>query len=113
MQSALAARGGTVLAVSVDAPADHRQMVDDLGLSFPLLSNEGREVVRRYDLLHRGGGPDGTDIAIPAQLLVKSDGAVVWSFVARRVPERVDPALLLEQIALFWPVGFRPVEEGR
>jgi hypothetical protein len=33
-------------------------------------------VIRRYDLLHVGGGPDGHDIARPAEFLVDSSRMV-------------------------------------
>jgi len=37
--------------VSVDAPAKHRQFQVHLGLPFPLLSDEKRQVIRRYGVL--------------------------------------------------------------
>ena len=35
-------------------------------------------MIRRYDLLHAGAGPDGQDIARPAELLVDSAKVVRW-----------------------------------
>jgi peroxiredoxin len=43
-----------------------------------LLSDPKAEVIRRYDLLHIGGGPEGADIARPAEFLVDSSGTVRW-----------------------------------
>ena len=87
-------RGLRVVAISVDPPSinhDHRQKV---GLTFPLLSDEKAETIRRYDLLHPKGGPDGTDISRPAEFLVDSSGTVRWmnlteSFVVRARPQDV------------------------
>jgi hypothetical protein len=55
-------------------------------------------VTRRYDLLHGGAGPDGSDIARPAEFLVDAAGTVRWesltsSYAARTTPEQVLTAL--------------------
>jgi hypothetical protein len=42
-------------------------------------------------LAHEGGGPDGGTIAIPAQILLRPDGTVAWSFVSDRITERAPP----------------------
>lgn len=63
-----------------------------------LLSDESREVVRRYGLVHAGGGPDGQDIPVPALLIIDTDGRIEWAHVARRVQDRVDPDLLLDRL---------------
>ncbi|MBI2462365.1 MAG: peroxiredoxin family protein [Candidatus Rokubacteria bacterium] len=43
--------GAEILGVSSDAPAKHRQFQAKLGLPFPLLSDEKRQVIRRYGVL--------------------------------------------------------------
>jgi len=48
------------------------------GYTFPLLSDPKAEVIRRYDLLHVAGGPNGTDISRPAEFLVDATGTVRW-----------------------------------
>jgi thioredoxin-dependent peroxiredoxin len=88
-------RGIHVAAICVDSPEanhDHRQK---LGLTFPLLSDEKREVVRRYDLLHEKGGPDGTDISRPAELLIDPTGTVHWANFTESVTVRARPARVL------------------
>ena len=35
-------------------------------------------MIRRYEILHAAGGPDGTDIARPAEFLVDRAGVVHW-----------------------------------
>jgi peroxiredoxin len=35
-------------------------------------------VIRRYDLLHKAGGPEANDIARPAEFLVDRTGTVRW-----------------------------------
>lgn len=87
-----------MLAVCVDPPESNAQVAFDEELRFPLLSDAGRDVVRRYGLLHEGGAPDGSDIAVPALLLLRPDGSVAWRHVARRIQDRADPAEALEAV---------------
>jgi peroxiredoxin len=88
------ARGLRVVAISNESPETNRPHRQELGFTFPILSDEKAEVIRRYDLLHAGGGPDGTDIARPAEFLIDSTGTVRWvnlteSAVVRARPEEV------------------------
>jgi peroxiredoxin len=88
------ARRVRVAAVSVDAPEINRDLSRSQGYSFPVLSDPKAETIRRYDLLHGGAGPDGSDIARPAEFLIDSTGTVRWvnlpgSFVVRARPSRV------------------------
>ena len=81
-------------AISVDAPEESRRLCQKLGLTYTILSDEKAEVIRRYDLLHRGGGPKGTDIARPAEFLLDPSGTVRWvnltdSAAVRARPEQV------------------------
>ena len=66
------------MAISVDAPEVSRDLAAKAGYTFPILSDTSTEVIRRYDLLHKGGGPDGSDISRPAEFLVDSSGVVRW-----------------------------------
>ena len=67
-----------VVAVSVDAPEVSDELRQKAGLTFTILSDPNAEVIRRYDLLHAGGGPEGHDIARPAEFLVDSRRVVRW-----------------------------------
>jgi peroxiredoxin len=66
------------VAISVDAPEVSRNLAGKAGYTFPLLSDPNTEVIRRYNLLHKGGGPEGADIARPAEFLVDRSGVVRW-----------------------------------
>jgi peroxiredoxin len=66
------------VAISVDSPEVSRDLSKKAGYAFSILSDPNAEVIRRYDLLHVGGGPDGHDIARPAELLVDSSRVVCW-----------------------------------
>ena len=47
------------------------------GYTFTVLSDPNAEVIRRYHLLHAGGGPDGHD-AQTSRVSVDSSGMVRW-----------------------------------
>lgn len=67
------------VAISVDAPEVSRNLAHKAGYTFTLLSDPDTAVIRRYRLLHTGGGPDGHDIARPAEFLVDSTGTIRWT----------------------------------
>ena len=85
------ARGVRVAAISADPPETNLEYRRQLGLTFPLLSDPGGDVLRRYDLLHAGGGPGGSDISRPAEFLVDAAGNVRWANLTESVIVRARP----------------------
>ena len=83
------------MAISVDSPEVSRDLSKKAGYTFTILSDPNVEVIRRYDLLHVGGGPDGHDIARPAEFLVDSSRVVRWTNFTEdiRVRARADEML--------------------
>jgi peroxiredoxin len=67
------------VAISVDSPEQSKNLCGKAGYTFPFLSDPNAEVIRRYDLLHVGGGPGGHDISRPAEFLVDRSGTVRWT----------------------------------
>ncbi len=67
------------VAISVDPPEVSRDLARKAGYSFTLLSDPDGTVIRRYKLLHQGGGPHGEEISRPAEFLVDSTGTVRWT----------------------------------
>jgi peroxiredoxin len=67
------------VAISVDTPEVSRKLAGQAGYTFPVLSDPTAETIRRYNLLHKAGGPEGSDIARPAEFLVDSSGTVRWT----------------------------------
>ncbi len=67
------------VAISVDTPEVSRNLAGKAGYTFPILSDPQAETIRRYNLLHKAGGPEGSDIARPAEFLVDSSGTVRWT----------------------------------
>jgi peroxiredoxin len=81
------------VAISVDPPETTREHVANMGWTYIFLSDPHAEVIRRYDLLHAGGGQEG-DIARPAEFLIDASGTVRWAdrtenYWARTRPETV------------------------
>ena len=66
-----------------------------MGYTFQILSDPGAETIRRYQLLHAGGGPGKSDISRPSEFLVDSAGIVRWTNFTEdvRVRARADQIL--------------------
>jgi peroxiredoxin len=83
------------IAISVDAPEVSADLARKAGYTFPILSDRGAAVIRQYDLLHKGAGIGGSDIARPAELLLDRTGTVRWRNLTEdyRVRARVEAIL--------------------
>jgi len=66
-------------------------------VDFPLLSDPGAEVIRRFGLLHASGGPGG-DIARPAVFVLDREGRVAWRDLTDNWRVRVRPTRILEEL---------------
>lgn len=94
----LTRRGGRVLTISVDRPEDSARVVKGRNLPFQILSDVDRKVITDYGLVHKGGGPKGADVAIPAHVLIDRGGRIAWRHVAHRIQDRPYPATILDEI---------------
>ena len=92
------AKKGRILVVSSDSPEELRALKDELALDFALLSDSDARVTTLYGLAHPGGGLEGETIALPSEILVRSDGTIAWQHVASRIQERAAPATILAEI---------------
>jgi peroxiredoxin len=72
------AQGIRPVAISVDPPAVSENLRKKQGYAFTFLCDPKAEVIRRYDLLHKAGGPGESDISRPAEFLVDPSGIVRW-----------------------------------
>ena len=81
--------------ISVDAPEVTENLRRQRGYTFPFLSDPKAEVIRRYELLHPRGSPDGADISRPAEFLIDRSGTVRWENFTEdiRVRPRADELL--------------------
>jgi peroxiredoxin len=88
-------RGIRVVGISVDPPDVNRRQRQKMGYSFPFLSDPKAEVIRRYDLLHPGGGPKRSDISRPAEFLIDSTGTIRWVNLTENIGIRARPEEVL------------------
>jgi peroxiredoxin len=90
------ARGIRVVGISVDPPDINQRQSQKRGYTFPLLSDPKAKVIRRYDVLHRGAGPKGADIARPAEFLLDSNRIVRWVNLTDNIAVRARPEQVLQ-----------------
>lgn len=92
----LKAVGIRPVAISVDSPEVSRNLAQQAGYTFPILSDPNTEAIRSYDLVHAGAGENGHDIARPAEFLVDSTGTVRWVSLTENYWVRARPEEILE-----------------
>jgi peroxiredoxin len=92
------ARGVQLAAISVDSAEINRGHAAKMGYTFPLLSDADAAVIKRYDVLHRGAGPKGEDIARPAEFYVDAGGTVRWVNLTENIAVRARPEQALAAI---------------
>ena len=83
------------VAISVDEPDVSRNLCAKAGYTFTFLSDPNTDAIRKYDLLHRGAGENGHDIARPAEFLVDHSGTVRWVNLTGDLGVRARPATML------------------
>jgi peroxiredoxin len=66
--------------------------------TYTFLSDPGAEVIRRFDLLHPGGGINGQDIARPAEFLLDSSGVIRWVNLTEDLRVRARPDQIIEEV---------------
>jgi len=84
------------VAISIDTPEESRNLAQNQGYTFPILSDRNAEAIRRYDLVHAKAGIKGEDIARPAEFLVDSTGTVRWINLTENYWIRARPEQVLE-----------------
>jgi peroxiredoxin len=94
----LEATGAEILAISPDPNERSQQLADRLRVNYRFLADPDLAVTRRLGLVHRGGGPGGTDVPRPATVVVDRQGVVRWAFFADNVQVRPDPREVLRAV---------------
>lgn len=87
-----------VVAISVDPPEVTRGHTRKQGYTYTFLSDPKAEVIRRYDLLHPNGSPEGKDIARPAEFLLDPSGTIRWANLTEDFHVRARPEQVLKAI---------------
>ena len=85
----------TPVAISVDTPEESRDLCHRAGYTFPFLSDRNADVIRKYDLLHKGAGEQGRDISRPAEFLIDRTGTVRWRNLTEDLRIRATPEQML------------------
>ena len=60
-------------------------------------------MIRRYDVLHPGGGPGEVEIARPAEFVIDPNGSVRWVNLTESILVRARPEQVLSAIAATGP----------
>ena len=84
------------VAISVDSPEVSRDLRQQAGYTFTFLSDSKLDAIARYDLVHKGQGENGRDIARPAEFLIDSSGTVRWRMLTENYWVRARPEEILE-----------------
>jgi peroxiredoxin len=88
-------RGIRIAAISVDPVETNQRHRLKMGYTFPFLADPKAEVIRRYDLLHPGAGPNREDISRPAEFLLDPAGTVEWRNLTENAAVRARPSEVL------------------
>jgi peroxiredoxin len=100
-------RGIRIAAICVDPPERNLRQCQKLAFTFPLLADTKAEVIRRYGVLHAGGGPHRSDIARPAEFLIDAGGTIRWRNLTESVIVRARPGQVLHAFDLEVSSGHR------
>jgi len=83
-----------MLSISSDAQGANKQTVNQLGLTFPLLSDVNKEAINAYNATD----PFNRNIARPQYVIVDEAGIVRWTFLDVRLNGRLDPMKVVEAL---------------
>ena len=87
-----------LVAISSDSPEVTRKLRAQAGYTFTFLCDEKADLIRQFDLLDAGAGPEGTDIARPAEFYLDPSGTVRWRFLTPSYAARATPEKILKGI---------------
>jgi peroxiredoxin len=82
-----------LIAISPDPPEKAAELALDLGLDFPVVSDEGLALSRRFGIVFQA--PERDPLPVPAVYLVDPSGTVEFQYVNPNYRVRLDPELLL------------------
>ncbi len=92
------ARGVRIVALSVDTPEDTLDLIKRRKLSYTILCDTERKVIRQYDLVHENGDMQGNQIARPAEFLIDPTGTIRWVNLAENWRIRLRPENFLKAL---------------
>jgi peroxiredoxin len=104
--------GASLVAISPQTPDNSLTTADKKGLTFPVLSDLGNAVARRYGLvfsvsetLRTAGAPlpsyngdESWELPMPGTFVIAQDGIVRLAFVSADWTKRLEPAAILDGV---------------
>lgn len=90
-------QGFALAAISYDPPATLKKCADSRGITFPLVSDGGSEIITRYGILNRQQEPGSRAFGVPhpGTFLVDRSAIVVARFFEEPYQERYTAATIL------------------
>lgn len=82
-----------LVAISVDDTPDSVALAGKLGISFPLLKDEGLKAALAY-----GVAMQGDEIAVPSVFIISREKKILYQHVGEVVTDRPSVAGILEEI---------------
>ncbi len=86
-------KGAVVLGVSKDSVESHKRFEEKHGLPFPLLADEGLEVITAYDVLKPGKDGKPTRSLIRSTYLIDEESVIVKAFGGVKPKENAEQML--------------------
>ena len=84
------------VAISVDSPSESQDLCRKASYTYTFLSDPNTEAIRAYDVLHKGAGISGHDVARPAEFLIDSTGTIRWINLTGDLRVRARPEQMLK-----------------
>jgi peroxiredoxin len=89
------------IAIASDSKNHLQELSDKFGYTFPLVSDRGAKIAKKFDVYTFGSAIDiiylKTKLAIPSTFLISNDLKIVWRYIGTR-EDRPSIKLLTEQI---------------
>lgn len=103
------AAGGQIVAIAPELPENSKQTAEKSGLEFPVLSDKGNELGKKYGVifkldpetakkyqdwinLEKYNGDASMQLPIPVAYIINTEGVITFAFVNANYGERVKPA---------------------
>ena len=84
-----------MLAISVDNLKEASEVVQMLGIPFPILYDPSTEAPQSYMVFNLLG--DG--LATPSTFILDKEGVITWKYVGRRIGDRPSVSTILAQLS--------------
>lgn len=82
-----------LIAISADPQRTAQQTVKELKLTFPVLSDAYRTIIRSYDVLHPQEG-----IARPSAFIIDKKGMIRWQYIGMSPRDRPSMIAILNEL---------------